>query len=89
MVEGFITWSMLQTFASLSFIVFLTVEFLKEIKLFKKIKTKFLACGIAFALMVITNLVGGTFVIYDTLLYALTAILIGMSSNGISDFNKK
>ena len=89
MVEGFISWQMLSTFASLSFIVFLVVEFLKEVKGIKKIKTRYLAWMISFVLIVITNLQGGTFAIVDVVLYALTSILIGTSSNGISDFNKK
>jgi hypothetical protein len=87
MLENFVTWETLAVFGSLVTVSFVIVEFIKDLPLVKKIKTKYLSWFVALGLMVITNIVLGTFVAVDLVLYAISAILISMSANGLSDFN--
>ena len=87
MLDNFVTWETLAVFGSLVTVSFVIVEFIKDLPLVKKIKTKYLSWFVALGLMVITNLVLGTFIPVDLVLYAISAILISMSANGLSDFN--
>lgn len=88
-MEQFITWNILATYTTFVSVVYMVVEFIKEIKYIKKIKTKYLSFIVAFILMVITNLVLGTFNFFDIVLYILSSISISLGANGLSDFNKK
>ena len=86
-MENFLTWDVLTTYASFVSIVFMTVEFTKELKFINKLPTKYWSFFISFALLLITNLVLGSFKIEDGILYLLTSISISLGSNGLSNFN--
>lgn len=88
-MENFITWEILTTYATFVTIVFMVVEFTKELKFINKIKTKYWSFIIAFVLLTITNAVTGTFRLVDLVLYALSGISISLGANGLSNFNKK
>lgn len=88
-MEQFISWDILTTYATFITIVFMVVEFIKEIKICKKVKTKYLSFIIALILLCITNAVIGTFRWIDIVLYTLSAISISLGANGLSNFNKK
>lgn len=87
-MDSFLSWDNLTTYASFITIVFMVVEFTKELKFIKKIPTKYWSFLIAVILMVITNIVMGTFKCVDIVLYLLTSISISLGSNGLSNFNK-
>jgi hypothetical protein len=83
----FITWEMLKSIGTLAAIVFMVVEFTKEITYIKDIKTKYYSFFIALILILIANFQGETFELINIVLYALSAIAISLTANGISDFN--
>ena len=85
-MNEFITWDVLMTYASFVTIVYMVVEFTKDLKFIKKIKTSFL---IAFILLTIVNAVTGTFKLVDLVLYALSSMTISLGANGLSNFNKE
>ncbi len=88
MLDNFVTWETLAVFGSLISAVYVVVEFIKDLPLIRKIKTKYLSWFVALGLIIITNLVMGTFVGIDVVLYSISAILISMSANGLDNFNK-
>lgn len=88
-MEQFLTWDVLKTYASFVSIVFMVVEFTKELKFVKKIPTKYWSFFISFILLVITNIVMNSFSFIDIFLYLLTSISISLGSNGLSNFNAK
>lgn len=88
-MEQFLTWDVLKTYASFVSIVFMVVEFTKELQVIKKIPTKYWSFFISFILLTITNIVIGSFRLIDVFLYLLTSISISLGSNGLSNFNKK
>ena len=88
-MEQFVTWDILKTYATFVTIVFMVVEFIKEAKYIKKIKTRYLSFYVSFILLMIVNAVSGNFKIVDIILYALSSMSISLGANGLSDFNKK
>ena len=88
-MDSFLTWEVLLTFSGLVGAVYMVVEFTKEIKVISKIQTKFWSYIVALIILVVTNIVTGTFAIKDVLLYLLNALTVSLSSNGLSNFNKK
>lgn len=88
-MENFLDWSVLTTYASFVAMVFMVVEFTKELKPFNKIPTRYWSFMISFFLMLLTNLALSTFEAQDLLLYLLSSISISLGSNGLNDFNKK
>lgn len=86
-MENFLTWDVLTTYASFVSMVFMVVEFTKELKLVKKIPTRYWSFFIAFILLCATNIVMNTFRVADIILYLLTSISISLGSNGLSNFN--
>lgn len=88
-MENFLTWDVLTTYASFVSIVFMIVEFTKELKWIKKIPTRYWSFIISSILLTITNLVIGTFRFVDIILYLLTSVAISLGSNGLSNFNNK
>lgn len=87
-MDTFLTWKVLLTFSGLVGAVYMVVEFTKEIKFINKIPTKYWSFFIAAFLIMMTNVVTGTFNYKDIVLYFLNAIVISLSSNGLNDFNK-
>lgn len=88
-MEQFITWDILTTYATFVTIVFMVVEFTKELKWISKINTKYWSFIVAFVLLTITNVVMKNFKWVDIVLYALSSISISLGANGLSNFNKK
>lgn len=87
-MDNFLSWDVLTTYASFISIVYMVVEFTKELKFINKIPTKYWSFFISFILLTTTNLVVGTFKNVDIVLYILTSISISLGSNGLSNFNK-
>ena len=87
-MDTLLTWKVLLTFSGLVGAVYMVVEFTKEIKFINKIPTKYWSFFIAAFLIMMTNVVTGTFNYKDIVLYFLNAIVISLSSNGLNDFNK-
>ncbi len=87
-MDSFLTWEVLLTFSGLVGAVYMVVEFTKEIKVINKVPTKYWSFFVALFLLIITNLVMGTFNYKDLVLYMLNGIVISLSSNGLNDFNK-
>lgn len=88
-MEEFLTWDVLSTYASFVTIVFMVVEFTKDLKGIKKMPTKYWSFIISFVLMIIANVALGTFRFADLILYALSSMAISLGSNGLNNFNKK
>lgn len=88
-MEQFLTWDVLKTYASFVAIVFMVVEFTKELKIVKKIPTRYWSFFISFVLLVTTNIVMDSFRAIDIILYVLTSMSISLGSNGLSNFNAK
>lgn len=88
-MDNFVTWDILKDFVIFVSYVFLIVNFTKEMPFIKDIRTKYFSALVAFVLLIVVNLHGGTFELWDLVVYALSAILISVSSNGIADFNNK
>lgn len=97
-MNQFVTWGMLLDYATFVFMVYMIVAFTKDLKFnifkwitvdIKKIPTKYWSALVAFTLMILTNLHGGTFAFWDLVIYALSAIVISLTANGVADFNKK
>lgn len=88
-MEQFITWDILTTYATFVTIVFMVVEFTKDLKFIEKIPTKYWSFIVAFILLTVVNAVTGNFKTIDIILYALSGISISLGANGLSNFNKK
>lgn len=88
-MEQFINWEILTTYATFISVVYMVVEFTKELKFIKKIKTKYWSFIVAFILLSVVNAVIGTFKLVDLILYALSSISISLGANGLSNFNTK
>ena len=88
-MENFISWEVLTTYSSFITIVYMLVEFTKEIKIIKKVPTVYWSFFISFILLVVTNAVMGTFNKIDIVLYLITSVSISLGSNGLSNFNEK
>ena len=88
-MNNFLTWENLTTYTTFVAIVYMIVEFTKELKGIQKIPTKQWSFLVSFVLLVLVHIANRTFHIIDLVLYALTAISISLGSNGLSDYNKK
>lgn len=97
-MNDFITWEMLKDFSQLAMLVWMWVEFTKELVWANKLKTKYYAGISAFVFIIITQIM--TMIMANTailvilrtlgmnlLLYILSAIAITFTTNGMSDFN--
>ena len=89
MENSFLTWDVLTTYSTFVAIVFMVVEFTKELKFIKKIPTRYWSFIISSGLLIATNLALKTFVKEDILLYLLSSVSISLGSNGLSNFNKQ
>lgn len=88
-MDQFITWETLTTYATFISVVYMVVEFTKELKGIKNIPTKYWSFIVSFILLIIVNAVMGTFKLVDMVLYALSSISISLGANGLSNFNSK
>lgn len=88
-MDNFITWENMLNYTTFVAILYMVVEFTKDIPLIKKIPTKFWSCLLSTVMIIITNLATGSFNYKDIMLYILTSISISLGANGLSDFNNK
>ena len=88
MIEGFVTWDMLKDYTTLVSIVFIIVAFTKRWTWIERIDTQKYSALVAFCLIVGTQLYSRTFRFWDTLIYAISAIIISMTANGVHNTNK-
>lgn len=86
-MDSYITWEILTEYASFVTIVFMVVEFTKRLPYIKAIETRYYSALIAFVLILIVQIHGGSFAYSDIVLYLLSAISISLGSNGLSNFN--
>ncbi len=88
-MEQFLTWDILKDYVTFVGIVLSIVAFTKSAPLINKIPTRLWSFIVSFFLLIVTNIHSLTFDYFDLILYAINAILISASANGISDANKK
>lgn len=88
-MNDFITWAILGTYATFVTMVYMVVEFTKELPFIKNIHTKYYSAIVAFVLMLAVVLHDGSFTWWDIVLYSLTAISVSLGANGLSDFSKE
>lgn len=86
-MDEFLTWETLMSYVNFVSIVFMVVEFTKEMKYVKAIPTKYWSFFIAFVLFFLLHLNQNTFQFKDILLYFFDSIGISLGSNGLSDLN--
>ncbi len=84
-INSFVTWDMLQSYATFVGIVFMIVQVVKELPLIANIPTRLVSIIISFALQICVNLQAGTFIGVDIVLYIISAIVISLTANGIAD----
>ena len=85
-MNDFITWEMFATYTTFVGLVYLVVEFTKELPYIVKIHTKYYSAIVAFLLMLAVVLHDGSFAYWDIVLYILTAMSVSLGANGLSDF---
>ena len=88
-MEQFLTWEMLSDYVTFVGIVFSIVAFTKNGPLIKLIPTRLWSFIVSFILLSLVNLHSATFEWFDIVIYAINAIMISASANGISDANNK
>lgn len=88
-MENFMTWEVLTTYTTFVAVVYMVVEFTKELKMINKIPTRYWSFLVSLGLLMITNIATGTFEFINIMLYVLTSISISLGSNGLSNFNDK
>ena len=88
-MDAFITWDILSSYTTFVSIVYMVVEFTKELKFIKKIPTKYFSFIVSFILLLLANIVNNSFCRVDIVLYIFTAISISLGANGLNDFNGK
>ena len=88
-MEKFLDWNTLSDYVTFIGIVFSIVAFSKNLPWIKSIPTRLWSFIISFFLLIVVNIHGATFNFFDLILYAINAILISASTNGIADANNK
>lgn len=88
-MEQFLTWDILKDYITFVGIVFSVVAFSKELPLIKLIPTRLWSFVVAFLLLIVTNIHSNSFEWFDLIIYAINAIIISSSANGIADANAK
>ena len=88
-MDGFITWNNLLDYATFVSILYMVVEFTKNLAFVKKIPTKYWCWIVSFVMILITNLATNNFQLKDIMLYMISSVAISLGANGLSDFQKK
>lgn len=88
-MNDFMTWEILTQYATFVTVVFMVVEFTKELPYIKLMPTKYYSALVAFFLIMVVQFRMETFVPIDVVLYALSAISVSLGSNGLSNFTKE
>lgn len=87
-MENFLTWEILNDYASFVGIVFSMVAVTKELPLIKKIPTRVWSFILSFILLALVHLKSGTYTHWDIVIYLTNAIMISLTTNGLADVNK-
>ena len=87
-MEQFLTWEMFRDYAIFVYVVFSIVAVTKNAWGIKKLPTRLWSIIISFLLLILINLQGGTFAMWDLVLYFVNSILISLTANGLADVNK-
>lgn len=87
-MNTFIGWEMFADFSFFVSMIFMITEYLKDIKFIKQIPTKYLSSFISFLLLITVSIQNGTFSLWDIPLFILNGIMISLTANGLSNFNK-
>ena len=88
-MEQFLTWEMISDYVTFVGIVFSIVAFTKNAWVINKIPTRLWSFVVAFLLLIVTNIHSNSFEWFDLIIYAINAIIISSSANGIADANAK
>lgn len=88
-MNDFLTWETLLSYTNFISIVYMVVEFTKEIKIIKRIPTKYWSFFVSFILLIFIHFAINNFCFKDIIIYLLTSIVVSLGSNGLSSFNKK
>ena len=88
-MDNFITWENMLNYTTFVAILYMVVEFTKDIPYIKKLPTRYWSCVLSMIMIVVTNVVTGSFEFKDIMLYILTSISISLGANGLSNFNLK
>lgn len=88
-MSDFLTWETLLSYTNFISVVYMVVEFTKEIKFIKKIPTKYWSFFVSFFLLACIHFALNTFLLKDIILYLLTSVVVSLGSNGLSNFNIK
>lgn len=88
-MDNFITWENMLNYTTFVAILYMVVEFTKDIPYIKKLPTRYWSCVLSTIMIVVTNVVTGSFEFKDIMLYILTSISISLGANGLSNFNLK
>lgn len=88
-MNDYITWEILSQYATFVTIVFMVVEFTKELPYVKAIPTKYYSALVSFFLILATQFHAQTIEAWDVVLYILTSISVSLGANGLSDFTDK
>ena len=88
-MEQFLTWELISDYVTFVGIVFSIVAFTKNAWVINKIPTRLWSFVVAFLLLIVTNIHSNSFEWFDLIIYAINAIIISSSANGIADANAK
>lgn len=88
-MEQFLTWEMISDYVTFVGIVFSIVAFTKNAWVINKIPTRLWSFVVAVLLLIVTNIHSNSFEWFDLIIYAINAIIISSSANGIADANAK
>lgn len=86
-MEQFLTWEMISDYVTFVGIVFSIVAFTKNAWVINKIPTRLWSFVVAFLLLIVTNIHSNSFEWFNLIIYAINAIIISSSANGIADAN--
>lgn len=87
-MNTFISWEMFADFSFFMSMIYMITEYLKDMKFIKLLPTKYLSSIIAFVLLMTVSLHNGTFLFWNMPLYILNALMMSLTANGLSNFNK-
>ena len=88
-MEQFLTWEVLSDYVTFVGIVLAIVAFTKNAIGVKLIPTRLWSFIVSLFLLIVVNIHNATFEMFDIVMYAINAIMISSSANGISDANNK
>jgi uncharacterized membrane protein len=88
-INSFVSWDMLQSYATFVGIVFMIVQVIKELPKIKNVPTRLISIIVSFTLQILVNIQSGNFKIFDIVLYLISSIVVSLTANGIADASIK